>query len=163
MTETELKHLQGACDALIERHQSLLLASQAESGEAEISYAPYLRSAGNFYILVSELAKHTQNLLARPQASILFIEAETEAVNPFARQRLTLSCRVQEIDKTHDGYLTQIEAMAEKFGNIISVLRSLPDFHLMQLIPQHGQFVAGFGKALKVDGSGRLQASDVAD
>lgn len=156
MTDSERQSLQQACDSLITQHNSLLLASINREGKADISYAPYFRDGSGFYIFVSELAKHTQNLLSNPHASILFIESEASAANAFARLRLTLDCQVQEISKTTPDYSQKLDTMAAKFGETVSVLRSLPDFHLLLLAPQSGQFVAGFGKAFPVDSTGRL-------
>lgn len=156
MTDTERQSLQQACDSLITQHNSLLLASINREGKADISYAPYFRDSSGFYVFVSELAKHTQNLLFNPHASVLFIEPEACAANAFARLRLTLDCHVQEISKTNQDYSQKLDAMAAKFGDTVSVLRSLPDFHLLLLTPQSGQFVAGFGKAFPVDAAGRL-------
>lgn len=157
MDESERHNLQNACDELIRRHNSLLIASRSVDGAVAISYAPYLRDEAGFYIFVSELAQHTQNLRAQPRASILFIEPEAKAGNPFARQRLTFDCRVAEISKTHADYAQKLDGMAAKFGEIIGVLRTLPDFHLLSLTPESGRFVAGFGKAFSVDALGRLQ------
>ena len=157
MTEAERQSLQHACDDLIKQQQTLLLSSRSEDGRADISYAPYLREGGKFYILVSELAKHTKNLLDYPHASVLFIEPEAEAANLFARKRLTIDCQVQEIHKTDPLYAQILDALTAKFGEIVGLLRSLPDFHLLALMPGHGQFVAGFGKAFAVDAAGCLQ------
>ncbi|PPD31563.1 MAG: pyridoxamine 5-phosphate oxidase [Methylomonas sp.] len=156
MTDLERQSLQQACDDLITQHNSLLLASLSTDGKVDIGYAPYCRDEAGFYIFVSELAKHTPNLLSNPQASILFIEPEASATNPFARRRLTMDCQVQQISKTAPHYNHTLDALATKFGEIVSVLRSLPDFHLLLLKPQHGQFVAGFGKAFSVDAAGQL-------
>ncbi|MCQ8104965.1 pyridoxamine 5'-phosphate oxidase family protein [Methylomonas sp. SURF-2] len=156
MTDSEPDSLQTGCDALIARSNSLLLASSSVAGEAAISYAPFIRDDAGFYIFVSALASHTQNLLARPRASILFMEPEADAGNPFARRRLTFACRVVEIGKHDERHALKLDAMAAKFGEIVAVLRSLPDFHLLLLQPEQGRFVAGFGKAFSVDGKGRL-------
>jgi len=157
MSESELHTLQRECDQLIHQHKTLLLASRSNNGKAEISYAPYLRVETIFYIFVSELAKHTQNLLSNPQASILFIESETDAANLFARRRLTFDCQVVEVNKTDPAYSKTLDAMAEKLGKTLDLLRSLPDFHLLAIRPEQGQFIAGFGKAFAVDAKGRLQ------
>ncbi len=157
MSEADSAQLQRCCDALIAQQQSLLMATLSPSGEAEISNAPYLRHAGNFYIFISQLARHTQNLLAHPQASVLFIEPEADAKNPFARQRLTFRCSAQVIAKDHADYSQRLSQMTEKFGATVELLRSLPDFQLMALTSLDGLFVAGFGKALAVDDRGCLQ------
>lgn len=160
MIASELIRLQSACDALIARQKTLLLSSRSPEGVVDISYAPYLLEDSKYYIYVSELARHTQNLLAVPQASILFIEPEDAANNLFARQRLTFNCQVEEIDKNTHCYSHCLDAMADKFGDIVSVLRALPDFHLLALTPRQGLFVAGFGKAVGVNGDGRLQIAE---
>lgn len=157
MNASERRKLQSACDRLILTQQTLLLASSSPDGKADISYAPYVRDENSFYVLVSALAKHTKNLLTHPNAAVLFIEPESTAQNLFARQRLTLQCDVRKIDKNDALYDLQLNALTKKFGEIVSVLRTLPDFHLLALTPTGGQFVAGFGKAFKVDATGRLQ------
>jgi heme oxygenase (biliverdin-IX-beta and delta-forming) len=47
--------------------------------------------------------------------------------------------------------------MTAEFGEIVSLLRQLPDFHLFALTPTQGQFIAGFGKAFVVDAEGQVQ------
>ena len=164
MSEAEHIDLQSACDQLIASHKTLLLATHSvDDGANHISYAPYVRDEDNFYIFVSELAKHTKNLMSHPQVSILFIQAESDADNLFARQRVTLDCQVEEIQKASPLYDHQLNVMTEKFGNIIHVLRTLPDFHLLALTPKNGQFVAGFGKAIPLDAKCRLQWSSSTD
>lgn len=157
MTEFERHHLQDVCDQLIRNQKTLLLASRSEQGDADISYAPYVCEEFTFYIFVSELAKHTKNLLTHPQASILFIQSEAEANNLFARQRLTLECRVTEIGHNDPIYSKQLAAMELTFRETVSLLRSLSDFHLLALSPERGQFVAGFGQSFAVDANGCLQ------
>jgi len=157
MTESERRDLQSTCEQLVTHQQTLLLATVSIEGDADISYAPYIRDEENFYIFVSELAKHTKNLLDHPQASMLFIQAETEADNLFARQRLTFDCRAQEVAKSDSRYERILNAMSERFGETIGVLRTLPDFRLFALTPKSGKFVAGFGKAFPVDAKGTLK------
>ena len=159
MNATEFDSLQRACDTLIQGQQSLLLATSSTAGDADIGYAPFVYADFCFYIFVSTLARHTQNLLSNPKAAVLLIEPEAEASNPFARQRLTFDCRVEEIAKSDSLHDLQLQAMTTKFGETMTLLRSLPDFHLMRLTPHCGRFVAGFGKAFAVDRNGHLQPS----
>jgi len=157
MTTTELQNLQNACNQLLSQQKTLLLASCNQVGNADISYAPYHYDGFKFYIFVSDLAKHSQNLRSHPQASIMFIEPEAQASNPFARQRLSFDCRVQEISQTDLVFSKVLHAMKAEFGEIVSLLRQLPDFHLLALTPTQGQFIAGFGKAFVVDAEGQVQ------
>ena len=137
--------------ALLAAQQSLQLATCNLDGTAEISYAPFLLHDNRFYIYVSALAKHTGNLLRNHQAGIMLIQPEAEAENIFARQRLSFNCRVSEIHRNSAEYATLLELMRQRFGEIIELLASLPDFHLLSLQPVAGQYVAGFGKAQSVD------------
>lgn len=157
LAEAERREWQAVCDGLIAGQQTLLLASRSPHGDADISYAPYIREEQFFYIFVSELVKHTKNLLSHPQASLLFIQAEAESANLFARQRLTLNCFAREVRQIDPQYVRVLDVMAKKFGNTIDLLRTLPDFHLLALEVSEGQFVAGFGKTFAVDALGRIR------
>lgn len=136
---------------LIASQQTLLLSTASESGVPGISYAPFVYDkAGDFYIFISDLASHTANLLSNPQASILFIRPESESRNLFARERLVLACSVTEIACDNPVYTIQLQALQEKFGDIINILRSLSDFRLLALSPKNGRYVVGFGKAFTI-------------
>jgi len=137
---------------LIASQQTLLLSTVSEKGEPSISYAPYVRDEqGGFYIFTSELASHTRNLLANKQAAIMFIQPESESSELFARERVTFKCSAEEISPRDPVYEQQLAALHEQFGQIVSLLKSLPDFHLFALQPESGQYVVGFGKAFDIN------------
>ena len=137
---------------LIASQQTLLLSTASVNGVPDISYAPFVRGhAGLFYIFVSEMAGHTANLLNNPQASILFIRPESECRNLFARERAVLSCSVKEILRDDEIFIDRLQALQDKFGEVVNVLRSLSDFHLFALRPESGRFVIGFGRAFTVN------------
>ena len=148
----ELAHLAKAYRELIACQQTVLLSTVSVENLPQISYAPYVQDqAGTFYIYVSELAPHTANLLKNRQASILFIRPEAESVNLFARERVVFHCRVHEVERSEDHYTSQLQTMREKFGEVIEVLGALPDFHLLALTPEKGQYVVGFGRAFRIN------------
>jgi putative heme iron utilization protein len=155
--EQELSELCNAYQTLIASQQTLLLSTVSKNNQPEISYAPYVRDEREvFYIFVSDLASHTDNLRLTKQASILFIKPESETREPFARERITFKCSVSEITSDEAVFDEQLTNLHGKFGQIISVLKSLNDFHLFALKPISGQYVVGFGKAFKIavtDGS----------
>lgn len=162
--ETDYSSLEASCFRLISAHKTLLLSSYSERHGAEISYAPYVRDGLNFYIFVSDLAKHTGNLLSTLQGSVMFIQPENDAGNLFARERVIFNCEVLEVERDHELYEQQLQAMRQKFGETVDLLRSLNDFHLLQLKALSGQYVAGFGKAYALDldsQSFRLQKTSV--
>lgn len=155
--ETDLSRQAADYRALVAGLDSLQLATSSENGEAEISYAPFLPANAGFYLFVSRLSRHTANMRRTGQAAIMFIQPEAEAANIFARKRLIYNCRVTEVFRDDRGYSEILDAMQNRFGEIVGMLRSLPDFHLLALKPTRGQYIAGFGQAFSVDiASGEL-------
>jgi len=137
---------------LIQSQKTLILSTVTEQGIPESSYAPYVRDEqGVFYIYVSELASHTQNMLKTATASILFIQPEKECENLFARERVVFDCSISEVQKQDECYYKQMLIMKEKLGETVELLQSLPDFHLLALTPINGKYIAGFGKAFSID------------
>lgn len=149
------KKLNEANEHLIRLHEqcgSLMLATVGES-LPRASYAPYVRdAAGDFYIYVSLLSPHTADLIANPIASVLIIEDESGAKQVFARMRASYLCGVETIHGADPSYPKILEQMAQRFGNVVQLLQSLPDFVLFRLSPRSGRFVTGFGQAYDLAG-----------
>jgi putative heme iron utilization protein len=137
--------------------QSLHLATCNAAGEPEASYATYVEHDGRYYIYVSELSAHTANLAAAGRCSVLFIESEGDAKHLFARRRLTLQCAAIECRRDSPEFEPLLDKFVEKFGNFMGMLRKLADFHLYQLRPQSGGYVAGFAQAYTLEGDGLSQ------
>ena len=152
ISKQELEDITKRYQELMASQQTLLLSTASANGVPDISYAPFVRDdEGVFYIYVSEMACHTVNLLNNPQASVLFIRPESESPNLFARERAVLSCSVKEISWDDAIYADRIQALQDKFGEVVSVLSSLPDFHLFALRPENGRYVIGFGRAFSIN------------
>jgi heme iron utilization protein len=148
ISKQELEDITRRYHELIASQHTLLLSTASATGVPDISYAPFVRDhAGLFYIYVSEMACHTANLLNNPQASLLFILPESASSNLFARERAVISCSVKEIMRDDEAYAERIQALQDKFGEVVSVLRSLSDFHLFALNPESVRYVIGFGRA----------------
>lgn len=141
-----------ALQELLASQQTLLLSTASITGIPDISYAPFVRDgSGCFYIFISELAAHTDNLFTNPRASVMFVRPESESNNLFARERAIFDCSVKEIGRSDDCFSTQLTALQNQFGEIVGVLRSLSDFHLFALSPESGRYVAGFGQAYTIN------------
>jgi len=148
---TELQQLLADCQQLQQSFSSILLSTVNEHWQPLVSYAPYIEFSGGFYIFVSTLSEHTNNMLAKPLASAMFIEDEHSAKNLYARKRAVLQLSVHQIDLDSEVAQAVFEQMRQKLGNTIELLRSLADFKLLELRPQQGRFVVGFGKAYDWD------------
>lgn len=153
----EFAQLSKNYQALLQAQQTLSLSTASASAVPDSSYAPFVRdSAGVFYILVSALAKHTENLHQNPQASLLFMRPEAQSPNLFARERAVLHCHARAVPRDDPGYFPAMRALHAKFGDIINVLEGLPDFHLFALQAHSGRYIVGFGRAyaISVDNDG---------
>ncbi len=134
--------------------RSLLLATSTRDGSPEASYAPYVTDqAGNLYVYVSALSRHTRNLQENPNVGLLFIEDEHVAKNIFARRRLTYVCRAERVEREGAEWTAVFALFTERFGGIMDLLRGLADFQLFRLMPRRGTYVRGFGEAFSFHGS----------
>ena len=143
------------CQQLIGQSRSLVFATSDKTGAPDAGLAPYVLVKGRFYILVSELARHTAHLMESGRCVLLFAEDESKSVNLFARKRLTVSCLTTVVERSDPIADHVLDAMASSLGPTVAMLRPLPDFHLVQLLPEKCNYVRGFGQAY------RFNASDV--
>ncbi|MBF6058768.1 MULTISPECIES: HugZ family protein [Thiomicrorhabdus] len=144
-------------------HNSVILGTVDPHQRPEASYAPVLKDIDRFYIYVSELSKHTLNLLEHPRASLLFIENEENAKHLFARKRATLETRALRVPRDSEIWHKIIEKMEDKFGEIIQMLRPLEDFHLFELTPQSAGYVRGFAQAYRLEGENLSEVTHIRD
>ncbi len=150
----DLNAVMDECRRFPGHFQSLHLATCNAAGEPEASYAAYVEHDGSYYVYTSELSAHTANLAASGCCSLLFIESEAEAKHLFARRRLTLQCKAMEIHRESPDFEPLMDRFVAKFGNFMGMMRKLADFHLYQLQPQSGSYVAGFAQAYTLEGEG---------
>lgn len=148
----DLKAVQAACQAFPERFKTLYLGTCSQDGQPEASYAPFVTEDGQYYVYLSDLARHSANLRHNPLCSVLFIEPEDEAQHLFARKRLTLRCAVRECERSSEHFENVLDLFEARFGKFMEAIRPLQDFRLFELSPQSGSYVAGFAKAYALEG-----------
>ena len=155
MPETEdLTGLRNEARSFRDSFSSLVLATCSAEGVPDASYAPFiLDESENPCLFISRLARHTQNLLANPSASALFIEDESSARNLFGRRRLTLQCNALEVPRESGPGLTLLDQFEARFGKTAALLRTLGDFHLFRLEVVSGSYVRGFAQAYDLTGA----------
>ncbi|MGA7800818.1 MAG: DUF924 family protein [Gammaproteobacteria bacterium] len=148
--------------AFRESVRTAALATADADGVPHASSAPYVADEQeNIYVYVSALAGHTGNLRATGRASVLFLEKEGAARNPFARRRLTYECRVTAIARDCPRWNELLDRFACEFGTIMDTLRALMDFQLFCLEPVAATYVRGFGQTFELSGPGLSQVSPV--
>lgn len=137
---------------LIASRSGLLLATLNQQTIPELSATPFIKRENCFYIFISELAAHTQNLKQRSNISVMLIEDEQDAGNPFARKRLSYQCLARLVEREEQIWPEVLDSFEQRHGKTVSLLKSLPDFHLFELKALSGQYIEGFGKAFRLSG-----------
>ncbi|MEM6252712.1 MAG: pyridoxamine 5'-phosphate oxidase family protein [Cyanobacteria bacterium P01_D01_bin.156] len=133
------------------KFRSVVLSTANTDGIPQASYAPFVMDSDKaIYIYISGLSTHTENLKQTGRASVLLLEDEAETTQIFARRRLTYACTAAALPRDTGEWQTRIEQFEQRFGNVIGLMKDLPDFQLFCLRPQTGQFVLGFGAAYRV-------------
>ncbi len=127
--------------------KSVVLSTIDDGGKPYTSYAPFGMFDGDYYIIISNMAKHTKYLRQRPIAGLLWIEDESKAQSVFFRKRLYLETAITLDITNHD----VISMMTERFGDAVKSFLSM-DFTIVKCTPIQGQLVLGAGSAFEVNG-----------
>ena len=150
--EDDDEKLRQEFQALRQSLKTVQLATIGADGNPEASYAPYVWIESYYYLYLSELARHTRNLIANPAISLLLIETEEKSNNLFARQRIILQAKVVKIERETDRFQLVMAEFKNQFGDFIDVIEPLQDFYLFQIRPQSGRFIRGFAQAYDLVG-----------
>jgi heme iron utilization protein len=144
--------------------RSLMMATVSADGIPDASYAPFVRIDDNaFYLNLSELSAHTGNLLSTPRASIMFLQAEHDTKQLFARKRLSFDVDASIVERDSQRWQQVMDIFAVKFGDIIDLIRPLQDFKLFRLQPRSGVYVRGFAQAYPLQGDALGQLRGISD
>jgi putative heme iron utilization protein len=147
----QLKKAQAEYEKFPTEFTSIMMSTVSKEGIPDASYAPFvIDDDKNIYIYVSGLATHTQNIHNHPFVSVLFIEDEVKTKQIFARRRLNFNCTANLVERETEKWQQIVDKFQIRFGELISTLRSLPDFRIFQLTPKNGRFVIGFGAAYNI-------------
>lgn len=140
-------------DEFLKDFQSLSISTVDEKENPFSSYAPFIKTDNKYYVYISQMAKHTQNLTNNDKCSLFFIEDESQCKNVFARKRVMIQCssiKIEQNSKNEDSLLNEFR---NKFGEeMINMLKNMNDFHVFEFKPFYGEAVFGFGKAYNLGG-----------
>ncbi len=139
---------------LRESVKTVQLATNDTDGNPQASYAPYVWIEQACYLYLSELARHTRNLISNPAVSLLFIEAEQSSKNLFARRRIILRGKACKVARESHQFQRIMAEFKNRFGDFIDLIEPLQDFHLFRIDPQSGRFIRGFAQAFELTGPG---------
>jgi putative heme iron utilization protein len=92
-----------------------------------------------FYVHVSRLAWHTQDMLQDARVALSIAESDDGRADPFTLMRVTIRGEALQIaDGPKDAWLRRFPAQAINF--------ELADFSFWRITPRDARFVAGFGR-----------------
>ena len=157
----DLNSVQQEYLALREQCNGALLATLENDQTPSASYAPLVWLDGQSYLFLSDLAGHTRNLKRCPSLSLMLIEGEDSSANAFARRRITLQGEARMVEREDPSFAPVLAEFHRRFGQVMSLLESLPDFHLFCLQLQRGRYIRGFGQAYELSGKGLTQLAHV--
>src|SRR5210317_1009758 len=128
MTVDELETVREEYLALRESCDGAMLATVAGAEMPTASYAPLLWLDDSGYLFLSDLAEHTRNLKRCPAIALLLIEGNVASANAFARRRISLQGEARIVERGHASYAPVLAGFHRRFGQVMEVLESLPDF-----------------------------------
>ncbi|WP_055070468.1 HugZ family protein [Clostridium massiliamazoniense] len=133
-------------EKLLNKQRTLMISSLDKDNKARISYSPFVNIEDKFYIYISKIAEHYNNIVNNPEVSIMIIEDEQDVDITFARERVSFN-GTAKILKDNEAI---IEKLSERQGkSIMDVLVGL-DFDVFEIEVKEGRLVKGFGKAFDV-------------
>ena len=99
MAESKTNNVQETLDNLHESVLTVILSTINKDGRVETSYSPYFFDGNDYYVLISDLAPHSQNMKTNPDISFIIIDDESKTKNIYARRRLTSQALAEIVDK----------------------------------------------------------------
>lgn len=135
----------------LEQFKSAVISTIDIDNNPFSSYAPILRLDNIFYVHISDIARHSQNIKSNKKASLFFIEDESKTQNIFARKRIVFQCNAQMIEKDGLKYNNILDTFEETIEeDTIKHLRTMKDFNLFEFSVYRGEAIFGFGQAYDI-------------
>jgi heme iron utilization protein len=156
MVESKNDIVQNTMDDLHEVTLTIILSTITENGEVDTSYSPYYFDGNHYYILISDLAPHSQNIKANSKISFLIIDDESNTKNIYARRRLSFHASTSIIERESELFDATIDKLAKRVSKMVYMLAEMKDFNLFKITPTIGRLVIGFGKAYIIDHQSKI-------
>lgn len=133
-------------ERLLNKQKTLMISSLDKDNNVRVSYSPFVNVEDRFYIYISKIAEHYNNIVNNPEVSIMIIEDEQDVDIIFARERVSFSGTARVL-KENDNIIEKLSARQGK--SIMDVLVGL-DFDIFEIEIHEGRLVKGFGKDFDV-------------
>ncbi len=108
-----------------------------------------------FYVHVSRLAWHTQDMLQDPRVALSIAETDDGRADPFTLMRVSIRGDASQLARDNPALKARwLERFPEQAINF-----ELADFSFWQITPRDARFVAGFGRIHNLSASDLEQVS----
>jgi putative heme iron utilization protein len=129
---------------IIDGAQAGSLGTVNEDGTPFVSLVTVAATAPTkMVMLLSGLARHTQNLDKQASSSLLLVEPGGETGDPLAGARMTLSGKTTRLERAEDGEVRRV--FLEKHPSA-SMYADFGDFAFFEFDIAEAHLVAGFGR-----------------
>lgn len=98
-----------------------------------------------FYVHVSRLAWHTQDMQHDPRVALSISETDDRRPDPFTLMRVTIRGEAENLPNDAPGFESLKQAWLERFPEQ-AINFQLADFSFWKIKPRDARFVAGFGR-----------------
>ncbi len=141
------QEIQGAWSALVKGVRTAVLLTM-RNGRPFGSHVPYVfgEDWSRAYLHLSQLALHTQHLLADPHVSLFIAEPDGPEKNPLALRRINLMGQAAPLTPDAPSYDAIKERYLSRFPQA-EMMFGFGDFALWELRLEDAHFVLGFGQA----------------
>ncbi len=136
---------------LLESHRWCAMATIDQQGKPNASMIAYAIGSNGIYFHLSQLASHSRHLKLSDECSIVISECEQSDSDPQELARLSLSGRIEWIDKISNEY-QELSAIYQHRLPDSAPLFEFSDFQLLRFTPIKARYVGGFGKAYSYSG-----------
>jgi hypothetical protein len=103
-----------------------------------------------FYVHVSRLAWHTQDMLHDPHVALSIAETDDGRADPFTLMRVSIRGEATQLQGEHPALKAQwLERFPQQAINF-----ELADFSFWRITPRDARFVAGFGRIHNLSAAG---------
>jgi len=140
---------------LIEKERVAHLGT-LRGGAPMVSMTLYLaeKDFSAFYVHVSRLAWHTQDMLQDPRVALSIGETDDRRADPFTLMRLTVRGEAVQLHEENESLKTSwLARFPEQAINF-----TLADFSFWRITPRDARFVAGFGRIYNLSATELKQA-----
>lgn len=132
--------------------KSTVLSTIDKRGNPFTSYAPFVKENGNYYIYISSMARHYENLSLNNKLSLFFIEDEISCENIFGRKRVVIQCTSKKLPRDNEKFEKLMKKFELNHGKTASMLKTMKDFSIFEFTPFEGEAIFGFGEAYDLGG-----------